>query len=56
MSLNAPKQITFIIAVVLAVLGLLAALIPLGFLSSMSLWLILIGFVVLAAGCLLPNL
>jgi hypothetical protein len=54
MSLTAPKQITFIIAVILAVLGLLAALIPLGFLTGISLWIILIGFVVLAAGCILP--
>lgn len=56
MSLNAPKQVTFIIAVVLAVLGLLAALVPLGPLTGLSLWIILIGFVVLAAGCLLPDL
>jgi hypothetical protein len=56
MSLTAPKQITFIIAVILAVLGLLAALIPLGFLTGISLWIILIGFVVLAAGCILPDL
>jgi hypothetical protein len=56
MTLNAPKQITFIIAVVLAVVGLLAYLVPLGFLTGMSVWLILIGFVLLAAGCILPNL
>jgi hypothetical protein len=56
MSLTAPKQITFIVAVILAVLGLLAALIPLGFLTGISLWIILIGFVVLAAGCILPDL
>jgi len=56
MSLSAPKQVTFIIAVVLAVVGLLAAIVPLGPLTGLSLWIILIGFVVLAAGCLLPDL
>ena len=56
MTLSAPKQVTFIIAVVLAVVGLLAAIVPLGPLTGLSLWIILIGFVVLAAGCLLADL
>jgi threonine/homoserine/homoserine lactone efflux protein len=56
MNLSAPKQTTFIIAVVVALLGLLAAIVPLGALTGMALWLILLGFIVLAAGCLLPNL
>jgi hypothetical protein len=56
MNLSAPKQTTFIVAVVLAVLGLLAAIIPLGFVSTISFWLVLIGFIVLAVGCLAPNL
>lgn len=55
MSLSAPKQVTFIIAVVLAVLGLLAALVPLGFLSGIALWIVLLGFLILALGCLLPD-
>lgn len=56
MTLSAPKQITFIIAVVLAVLGILAALVPLGFLTGMALWIVALGFLVLALGCLLPDL
>lgn len=56
MSLNAPKQVTFIIAVVLAVLGLLAMLVQLGTLTTLAPWIILLGFLVLALGCLLPNL
>ena len=56
MSLSAPKQVTFIVAVVLALLGLLATVVQLGFLTGMSFWLVLIGFVVLAAGCFVPNL
>ncbi len=56
MSLSAPKQITFIVAVVLAVIGLLASIVQLGFLTDMNTWLILLGFIVLAAGCFVPNL
>lgn len=56
MSLSAPKQTTFIVAVALALLGILATIIQLGFLTGMATWLILIGFIVLAAGCFVPNL
>lgn len=56
MRLSAPQQVTFIIAVVLAVVGLLAALVPLGALTGMALWIVLLGFLILALGCLLPNL
>lgn len=56
MSLSAPKQMTFIVAVVLAVVGLLASIVQLGFLTDLSFWLVLIGFIVLAAGCFVPNL
>jgi len=56
MNLSAPKQITFWIAVALAVLGLVFKLVPT--LSGLGLagWLILIGFVILAAGNLLEDL
>ena len=56
MSLSAPKQVTFIVAVVLAVLGLLGMIVQLGFVTSMAPWLILLGFVVLAVSCMVPNL
>ena len=56
MSLSAPKQVTFIVAVALAVLGLLASIVQLGFLTDLSTWMILLGFIVLAAGCFVPNL
>jgi hypothetical protein len=56
MTLSAPKQMTFIISVVLAVVGLLATFIQLGFLSGIAIWLILVGFILLAVGCLVPNL
>ncbi|MFN2159343.1 MAG: hypothetical protein ACK2U3_01545 [Anaerolineales bacterium] len=56
MKLSAPKVATFWIAVVVAVLGLIAALVPSLGLGSLGLWLLVIGFVILALGNLLPNL
>ena len=56
MRLSAPKQITFWIAVIVAVIGLIAFLVPtLGF-GAVAFWLVLIGFVILALGNLLSNL
>jgi heme/copper-type cytochrome/quinol oxidase subunit 1 len=56
MNLSAPKQMTFIVAVILAVLGLLGQIVALGFITTLAFWLVLIGFVLLAAGCFVPNL
>ncbi|HEY0853907.1 MAG TPA: hypothetical protein VGD86_03685 [Devosia sp.] len=50
MTLNAPTQIVFIIAVVLAVLALLGALVPLPVISAYAFWILLVGFIVLAGG------
>jgi flagellin-like protein len=52
MKLSAPKQITFWIAVALAVIGVILRLMA----SSLGGWLILIAFVVLAAGNLVDSL
>jgi len=54
--LSAPKQITFWIAVVIAVLGVLASLVSIPVLSSFAFWLMVIAFVVLAAGNLVDGL
>ena len=45
MDLSAPKQITFWIAVVLAVLGLLGQLATIPVLSAFSFWILLVGFI-----------
>ena len=55
MTLNAPKQIVFIIAVVLAVLALLGALVSLPVISAYAFWILLIGFIVLAGGVLMKG-
>lgn len=50
MNLSAPKQITFWIAVALAVIGVIAKLVPTLGISAYAGWLVIIGFAVLAAG------
>ena len=56
MNLSAPKQTTFLVSVVLAILGLLGTVVSLGFITSLSPWLILLGFIVLAASVMVPGL
>jgi uncharacterized membrane protein len=57
MNLSAPKQIVFLISLVLAVLALLAALgISLPVVSGNALWVALIAYAVLAAGNLMKGM
>ena len=56
MKLSPPKQITFWISVILAVLGVIASLVAVPVLSGFALWLVVIAFVVLAAGNLLEGI
>jgi len=56
MELSAPTKIVFIIAVVLAVISLLPVIgIPLGAFGAYSYWLLLVAFIMLAAGNLLKG-
>jgi hypothetical protein len=56
MNTNAPKQLTLLIAVVLAVLGLIGSFVTIPFISVYAFWLVLAGFVLLALGCVLKGL
>lgn len=57
MNLSAPKTVTFIVALVLALVGLLAAVGILSFIpAAWGLWILFVGFVVLALGVLLKGL
>lgn len=53
MNLSAPTQIVFIISLIIAIIGILAALGVLAFIPLASVWIVLIGYIVLAAGCLM---
>ncbi len=50
MNLSAPKQTTFWVAVVLAVLGILAELITIPVLSGLAFWIVVLAFVILIIG------
>ena len=56
MKLNRPKVVTFWIAVILVVLGVLASLGSIPPLTDYALWLVVAGFVLLALGNLLKDL
>ena len=56
MKLSAPKNLTFYIAAALAVLGLLGSLIQIPVVTGLAFWLVLVGFILLAASVLMPNL
>jgi threonine/homoserine/homoserine lactone efflux protein len=56
MQISAPKQITFWIAVVIAVIGVIAGLASIPVLSGFAFWLVVIAFVVLALGNLVDGM
>ena len=56
MKLSAPKQITWWIAVVIGVLGILATLVTIPVLSGFAFWLVVIGFLLLAVATAIEGL
>ncbi len=56
MQLTAPKQATFWVAVVLALIGLIASFVAIPVLSGYALWIVVLGFVILAVGNLMQGL
>jgi len=58
MKFNAPKVITWWIALACAVVGVLAllAIIPVPILGVYAFWIVLAGLILLLLGCLLPGL
>lgn len=56
MNLSAPKMTTFVASVVIALVGLLANLVDIPALSPYAFWILLLGFVVLAAGAAIDGM
>lgn len=56
MKLSPPKHITFWIAVLVAVLGIVANFVTIPVLSGFAFWLVVIGFVILAVGNLVDGI
>jgi hypothetical protein len=56
MKLSKPKVVTWWIAVILGVLGILATLLPIPLLAPYSFWMVAAGFVLLALATALKDL
>ncbi len=52
MNLSAPTQIVFLISLVIAVVGILAGLAIIPALPISAFWIVVVGYLVLAGGCL----
>jgi hypothetical protein len=55
MKLNAPKKLTFLIALILAGVSLAGVFITIPFISVYAFWILLVAFCVLTAGCVLKG-
>ena len=56
MKLSAPKMYTFVVAVVLGVLGVLGRYVSIPFVTKYDFWFVVLGLVVLVLGTLVDNL
>ncbi|MDZ7261130.1 MAG: hypothetical protein ONB05_03310 [candidate division KSB1 bacterium] len=56
MKTNAPKMITFLIALIVAIIGVVAKLVAIPFLSAHTFLIMLIAFVILALANLIKGL
>ncbi len=56
MQLSAPKFVTFIIAVIIALVGILAYIIAIPILSLYAFWIVVIAFILLALATMLKGL
>jgi hypothetical protein len=56
LNLSAPKNTTWWIAIVLGVLGLLGSLMTIPVISGLSLWLLFLGFALLAVATMVDGL
>jgi hypothetical protein len=55
-NLSAPRRETFLVSIVIAILVVLGMIVPLPFFTVYGLGLLLIAYLILAAGVLLDNL
>ena len=56
MKLSAPTNIIFIISAIIAILGILAGVGVLAVIPVPAFWLVVIGYVILALGCMLKGM
>ncbi len=56
MRLNAPKQTTFLISLIIVVAGIISAFVSIPLLTGISLWVVVAGYVLLALGSFMSGL
>lgn len=56
MNLSAPTQAVFLISLILAVLAVIGVLTPIPYITPYAFWLAIVGYIVLAVGCLAKGL
>jgi len=56
MRLNQPKKMTFYIALILGLAGLVGMITPIPILTAYAFWFVFAGFILLVAGCLAKGL
>ncbi|MDO4566728.1 MAG: hypothetical protein Q4B42_05295 [Oscillospiraceae bacterium] len=54
--MNAPKKLTWLIALILGVLGIVGSFTAIPFVSAYAFWFLAAGFALLALGCLFKGL
>jgi len=55
-TLNAPSQLLFLISLALAIIAILGALVIIPVVTKFAFWVAILGYVVLALGCLLKGM
>lgn len=55
MNLNAPTQAVFWIAVILVVIAVIGSFVAIPFISAYAFWIAVVGFIVLAVGCVMKG-
>jgi len=55
MTLNAPSQMVFIIAVIIAIVAVIGYFVVIPFVSTYAFWILVLGFVVLAGGVIMKG-
>jgi len=56
MRLNAPKQVTWIIALILGILGILGVLVTIPVVTDLAFWLVVLGLALMLLATLLEGL
>lgn len=56
MTLSAPKQVTWLIALVLGIIGLIAQLVTIPVLSPLAFWIVLLALVILLVATFIPGM